>query len=39
MSWEGYWITRFKEANKGKLPFYNKVSGASQEAENGAENE
>lgn len=27
VKWEDYWITRYKEKNKGKLPFYNKVSG------------
>ena len=25
--WESYWIDKFKEANNGELPFYNKVSG------------
>jgi hypothetical protein len=26
--WETYWIDRFKAENGGKLPFYNRVSGA-----------
>ena len=29
VKWESYWIERHKEENGGKLPFYNKVSGAS----------
>jgi hypothetical protein len=29
VKWEDYWITRFKQSNKGRLPIYNKVSGAS----------
>ena len=36
--WEDYWLTRFRETNKGKLPFYNKISGSSKENENEAEN-
>ncbi len=37
--WEDYWITRFKEVNKGKLPIYNKISGSLTEVESEAENE
>jgi hypothetical protein len=37
VKWEDYWITRFKETNKGKLPIYNKISGASGEAESEVE--
>jgi hypothetical protein len=29
VKWEDYWIEKFKEHNKGELPFYNKVSGSS----------
>ena len=29
VKWEDYWIEKFKEANNGELPFYNKVSGTS----------
>jgi hypothetical protein len=37
--WEDYWITRFKEANKGKLPIYNKISGSLREGGSEGENE
>jgi len=36
--WEDYWITRFKEANKGKLPIYNKISGCFRDVESEATN-
>jgi len=29
VKWEDHWLTRYKEENKGKLPFYNKQSGIS----------
>jgi len=29
VKWEDFWIERFKEENRGELPFYNKVSGSS----------
>ena len=29
VEWEDYWLNRFKEDNKGKLPFHNKQSGES----------
>ncbi len=32
--WEDYWITRFRESSKGRLPIYNKISGSSKETEN-----
>jgi hypothetical protein len=32
--WEDYWIMRFRESNKGKLPIYNKISGSSKESGN-----
>lgn len=28
VKWEAYWIDRFKEENRGKLPFYNRISGS-----------
>jgi hypothetical protein len=31
VKWEEYWLRRHKENNRGKLPFYNKVSGFSSE--------
>ncbi|RZB33610.1 MAG: hypothetical protein SRB2_03876 [Desulfobacteraceae bacterium Eth-SRB2] len=27
--WETYWIQRYKEENKGRLPYYNKLSGTT----------
>ena len=27
VKWETYWLNKYKQKNKGKLPFYNKVSG------------
>ncbi|HBM15630.1 MAG TPA: hypothetical protein DD381_04700 [Lentisphaeria bacterium] len=32
VKWEAYWIEKFKENNKGQLPFYNKVSGCITES-------
>ena len=29
VKWETYWLDKFKQENKGKLPRYNKVSGAA----------
>lgn len=29
VKWEDYWLTRYREENGGRLPFYNKVSGIS----------
>jgi len=29
VKWEDYWIEKFKQQNKGKLPIFNKVSGSS----------
>jgi hypothetical protein len=37
VKWEDYWITRFKESNKGRLPIYNKISGASSDNDGEAE--
>ncbi len=37
--WEDYWLTRFRETNKGKLPIYNKISGFSTLAESEANDE
>ena len=34
VKWEDYWITRFKESNKGRRPIYNKIDGSCKEAEN-----
>ena len=39
VKWEDYWLNRFKETNKGRLPIYNKISGSSRESESEAENE
>jgi hypothetical protein len=36
--WEDYWLTRFKEMNRGKLPIYNKISGSSMEPESETSN-
>jgi hypothetical protein len=27
LKWEGFWLERFREANNGKLPIYNEISG------------
>ena len=39
VKWEDYWLMRFRETNKGRLPIYNKISGSSREDENGAKDE
>lgn len=38
VKWEDYWIERFREANKGRLPIYNKISGSASGVESEAEN-
>ena len=37
--WEDYWITRFRESNRGRLPIYNKISGSSKDVESEVEDE
>jgi hypothetical protein len=37
--WEDHWLTRFREANKGRLPIYNRISGSSKEPESEATDE
>jgi hypothetical protein len=39
VKWEDYWITRFKESNKGRLPIYNKIAGSAKQTESEAKNE
>ena len=38
VKWEDYWITRFRETNKGRLPIYNKISGSFTETDSEANN-
>jgi hypothetical protein len=38
IKWEDYWLARFRELNKGRLPIYNKISGCSRIVESEAKN-
>ncbi len=37
VKWETFWLDKFKQENKGKLPMYNKVSGAATTTEGKAD--
>jgi hypothetical protein len=39
VKWEDYWLTRFRETNKGRLPIYNKISGFSRRTEDETKDE